>query len=210
MNSLGLPQSFKQERRSISPPAEKFIRLDLAELFGNEQPLEIEIGCGKGKFLVSRAEATPERNFLGIDRISKWMKIGEQRSLKRRLENLRFLKADAREILKGHIPAASVQIFHIYFPDPWPKRRHRHRRVVNSDLLSLLHERLVPQGFVEIATDDFDYFSQIKQVLSETSVLWSAVREAVNERFCHESFKTNYELKFEAAGRPLYYLEMQK
>ena len=189
---------------------EKFEPIVFKELFGNSNPVEMEIGCGKGKFLVARAIANPGTNFLGIDRVSKFMNIGKTRAQKRALPNIRFLRAEARAFLTGAISAGSVSLFHLYFPDPWPKRRHQVRRVFTQELLTLLHARLVPGGLVEIATDDQDYFDAMKKTIAATAELWENVRETTNERILDGMNKTSYELKWAAEGRPLYYTELKK
>jgi len=189
---------------------EKHDPVVFSELFGNAHPVEMEIGCGKGKFLVARSIGNPEINFLGIDRVSKFMNIGKTRAQKRTLPNIRFLRAEARAFLTEAIAPGSVSVFHIYFPDPWPKRRHQVRRVFTPGLLTLLHARLVPGGLVEIATDDKDYFDAMKKTIATTGELWENVREAVNERIFDGMNKTNYELKWAAEGRPLYYVELKK
>ena len=188
---------------------EKYDPIVFSEFFGNSHPVEMEIGCGKGKFLVARANENPGTNFLGIDRISKFMNIGKARAQKRALANIRFVRAEARAFLTEAIAPGSVSLFHIYFPDPWPKRRHQMRRVFTSELLTLLHTRLVPEGLVEIATDDKDYFSAMKKTIAATAELWENVREMVNERILDGMNKTNYELKWAAEGRPLFYAELR-
>ena len=188
---------------------EKHSPIFFSELFGNSNPVEMEIGCGKGKFLVARSITNPGTNFLGIDRVSKFMNIGKTRAQKRALPNIRFLRAEARAFLTEAIAPGSVSIFHIYFPDPWPKRRHQIRRVFTPGLLTLLHARLVPGGLIEVATDDKDYFAAMKKTIAATAELWENVREAVNERILDSMNKTNYELKWAAQGRPLYYAELR-
>ena len=176
----------------------------------NSQTWEVEIGCGKGKFLLARAEENPKTFFIGIDKAGKWMKKSAARLEKKRLNNLKFIKGDVREVLEKIIPKKSVDVFHIYFPDPWPKRRHNKRRTLDGDFFLLLHERLKSKGLIEIATDYLDYFNAIKKVLSQSKIAWKKNRETINERlFCAET-KTNYELKYTAARRDLYYLELQK
>ena len=138
------------------------------------------------------------------------MNIGKTRAQKRVLPNIRFLRAEARAFLVEAIASMSVSIFHIYFPDPWPKRRHQVRRVFTPQLLELLHARLVPGGLVEIATDDKDYFDAMKKTIAATTQLWENVREAVNERILDGMNKTHYELKWAAEGRSLYYTELKK
>jgi len=189
---------------------EKYEPVIFSECFGNAHPVEMEIGCGKGKFLVARAMGNPGINFLGIDRVSKFMNIGKTRAQKRVLPNIRFIRAEARAFLTEAIAPESVSIFHVYFPDPWPKRRHQARRVFTPEFLTLLHARLVPGGLVEIATDDKDYFAAMKKTIAATSELWENTRETVNERILDSMNKTNYELKWASQGRSLYYAELKK
>jgi tRNA (guanine-N7-)-methyltransferase len=181
-----------------------------SEIFGNTNPVEIEIGCGKAKFLLARAAECPRINFLGIDIVWKWMKYGVRRSEKRGLVNVRFLKADARETIRYGVPPESVSVFHIYFPDPWPKRKHRKRRIVTGDFLGLLHERLTEGGFIELATDHTDYYLQMESAVIQSGLSWSSVKKTSDERLFEALSKTNYEIKYEAAGRKLHYLELGK
>jgi tRNA (guanine-N7-)-methyltransferase len=187
----------------------KYDPVIFSELFGNLNPVELEIGCGKGKFLVARSIANPGTNFLGIDRVSKFMNIGKTRAEKRTLPNIRFLRAEAKAFLTEAIAPESVSIFHIYFSDPWPKRRHQTRRVFTDEFLRLLHARLIPGGLVEIATDDKNYFDAMKKTIAATAQLWENVRETVNERILDAMNKTSYEIKWAAEGRSLYYAELR-
>lgn len=182
----------------------------LQQIFGNGNPVEIEIGCGKAKFLIARAIERPEINFLGVDIVWKWMKYGVERSAKRQLANIRFIKTDARELIRYGIEDDSVSAFHIYFPDPWPKRRHRKRRLVTGDFVRLLHSRLVPAGLVELATDHHDYFVQMQSAATQSGVDWRRVNVRTNQRPFNAGFKTNYEIKYESDGRTLNYLELEK
>jgi len=181
-----------------------------AEIFGDENPVEVEIGCGKAKFLIARAVAHPQINFLGIDVVWGWMKFGVERSEKRALENIRFLRADAREVVQHGLRPGSVSVFHIYFPDPWPKRRQRKRRLVTGEFLRMLHDRLAGAGLVELATDHLDYFLQMQSAVIESGIAWRNVRFARGERLFDASVKTNYEIKYESSGRALHYLEIEK
>ncbi len=183
--------------------------LDFYEIFGNANPVEVEIGCGKGKFLVARALENPGINFLGLDRAVKWMKTGIKNSDKQKLANVHFLQAEIRALLE-RIPGQSVSLFHIYFPDPWPKRRHRKHRIVTPEFLEALDKKLAAGGSIELATDHEDYFEQMKKSVALTASLWSSVRECENQRLKDPHLKTNYELKYETEGRNLYYLEMVK
>jgi tRNA (guanine-N7-)-methyltransferase len=182
----------------------------LRDIFGNDHPVEVEIGCGKGKFLMARAMENPDINFLGIDVVWKWMKYGVERSRKRALKNIRFIKSDARELVRHGIPGGSVSIFHVYFPDPWPKRRHRKRRLITGEFLSLLYSRLTDGGLIELATDYHDYYVQMRTATAQSGAEWRHVDETANIRLFEPLLKTNYELKYESGGRTLHYIELQK
>lgn len=172
--------------------------------------LEIEIGCGKGKFLVGRAAANPAVRFRGIEKAGKWMRRGAKRGEKKGLSNLEFIRGDVWEILEQGIARESVDIFHIYFPDPWPKRRHHKRRLIQPEFLEILYLRLKKGGLVEIATDDTDYYRHISDAVREVPWEWRQIRESFNRRLFDPEFKTDYELKYSKEGRPIYYLELQK
>ncbi len=182
----------------------------LREIFGNDHPVEIEIGCGKAKFLIARAAQYPQINFLGIDVVWKWMKYAVERCEKRRLANIKFLRADARETVRHGVPDEAVSIFHIYFPDPWPKRRHRKRRLVTGEFLRTLHEKLAATGLIELATDHADYFLQMQRAIIQSGIEWKDVRISSEERLFDALSKTNYEIKYETAGRTLHYIELAK
>lgn len=179
-------------------------------LFEKEQPLEIEIGSGKGRFLMARASLHPSINFLGIEMAGKWMRLGMERSEKKGLFNLKFVRGEAREFLEREIPACCVSVFHLYFPDPWPKRRHHRRRLFTAGFLKLLHERLVSGGLIEVATDFEDYYRWISKEVEEAKLPWKVLRQSVNERIFEAIEKTSYETKYEAQGKTLYYLELEK
>ena len=180
------------------------------DAFAKSQPVEIEIGCGKGKFLLARAQTRPDVNFLGIDMAWKWMKYGVQRTEKRGLENLRFIKYDANLVLKYGVPSESVSVFHVYFPDPWPKRRHRKRRIVTGGFLATLYDRLVPGGLVELATDYRDYYTHMCEAVVQSGVTWQDEKHTTNDRLFEADLATNYEIKYAKAGRTLYYIELRK
>jgi tRNA (guanine-N7-)-methyltransferase len=180
------------------------------EIFGNANPVEVEIGCGKAKFLMARAAEFPHINFLGIDYVWKWMRFAVERTERRSLENIKFLRADAREAVEHGLAKATVSIFHIYFPDPWPKRRHRKRRIVTADFLRALYERLTDVGLIEMATDDRDYYLQMQGAAVQSGMPWRSTRAGSGERLFPARMKTNYEIKYAAVGKSLYYLELEK
>jgi tRNA (guanine-N7-)-methyltransferase len=181
----------------LEEPAEQDPVLDWQAVFGNRQPVEIEIGIGKGRYIIAAAQARPQTNFLGIEWASKYLRIALERGQKRRLANLRLVRAEAREFVEFFVPATSVQAFHLYFPDPWPKKRHHKRRLFNPAFLEEVARTLVPGGRLWLATDHADYFAAMQEVLAadlrfrEVEADWGEV-------------KTNYEEKYLRAGKPIY------
>ena len=150
-------------------PADYFAPLDLYAIYGRTGPLEVDLGCGDGSFLVATAEANPNRDFLGIERL-----VGRVRRVCRKirrhgLTNARVLRVESSYAVQHLFPPASVEAFHLQFPDPWPKRRHWHRRVVTDDFLGAVHRALVPEGTLRVATDQIDYFREIERLVSLTS-----------------------------------------
>jgi tRNA (guanine-N7-)-methyltransferase len=180
------------------------------EIFGNGNPVEIEIGCGKAKFLIARASEHPQVNFLGIDIVWRWMRYAIERTEKRSLRNAKFIKADVHEVVRHGIRSQSVSIFHIYFPDPWPKRRHHKRRLITGAFLRELYAGLAPNGLIELATDHVDYFVQMRGAIINSGISWSGVTTKLNERLFEAAAGTNYEIKYASAGRTLHYLELKK
>jgi len=180
-----------------------------AELFGNQNPVEVEIGSGRGNYLASRASQSPGINFLGVEWKTKLVHISGKRSERMCLRNIRFIDVDAREVVNTLQPG-SVSVFHIYFPDPWFKKRHLSRRILTSNFLAELHTRLMPGALIEIATDDLDYFQNIKREVVLSGISWQESRESINQRIFNPSIKTLFECKYELLNKPLYYLELKK
>ncbi|MDR1956584.1 MAG: tRNA (guanosine(46)-N7)-methyltransferase TrmB [Treponema sp.] len=142
--------------------------LDYQQVFGNEQPLIIEIGFGMGIATAQIAQDNPRTNYLGIEvhRPGIGRLLGEIE--RRQLLNIRIIEADAVEVLKQRIPDRSVQGFHVFFPDPWPKKRHHKRRLMTRPVTDLLARKLGPCGFVYMVTDWADYGDWALRELSAT------------------------------------------
>ncbi len=138
--------------------------LDFAQVFGRCGPVHIEVGSGKGAFLVTEAQARPDVHLLGIEWASKYYRYVVDRIGRRGLTNVRMLRADAPVFLRDHVAPESVDCFHVYFPDPWPKKRHHKRRFLQASNLEILIDRLKPGGQLRIATDHADYFQQIQEI----------------------------------------------
>jgi tRNA (guanine-N7-)-methyltransferase len=135
------------------------------EFFGNERPVELDVGCGRGMFLVNAGTSHPERNFLGIELDYKEGRRGAKRLQRRGLENVRVIGGDARAFLRCHAPAHSVAAAHVYFPDPWWKRKHKKRRLFNDEFADLLAVVVQPGGLVHAWTDVEEYFGVISRLM---------------------------------------------
>ena len=171
--------------------------VDLVSMFGNTRPVEIEIGIGKGRFLIDAAKRDSNSNFLGIEWAIKYLRIAHKRTLNANLSNIRFLRADAREFVEFFLPSNSVQAYHIYFPDPWPKKRHHKRRLINTEFRVEVERTLCAGGRVWLATDHQDYFEVIMEVFEDSLIL-----EPVEVAW--EGTRTNYERKYMDEGKLIF------
>jgi tRNA (guanine-N7-)-methyltransferase len=138
--------------------------LDLAAIFGRDAPRTLEIGFGNGESLVALASAGPGRDFIGIEVHRPGVGHLMLRAHERGLANLRVICRDAVEVLEHCIPAASLEEVLLYFPDPWPKKRHHKRRIVQPDFVALVASRLRPAGVFRMATDWQSYAEQMLEV----------------------------------------------
>jgi tRNA (guanine-N7-)-methyltransferase len=144
-------------------------RINLAALFAKPQPLQVELGSGDGSFLVEYAQLHPEFNFIGVERL-----LGRSRKLDRKgrragLPNLRGIRIESSYFLEYLLPKRSAAAMHVYFPDPWPKRKHRRHRLVNERFPEIASAALAPGGLVYLRTDDADYFQQMLEVFGASS-----------------------------------------
>ena len=136
------------------------------QIFGNDQPVAVEIGPGRGEFLLASAARTPARNFYGIERSAARAHAIAAKIARNSLANARVIEADARCLLNA-LPDASVAAFHIQFPDPWWKRRHEKRRLWTTDFVAGLTRALVMGGTIELVTDVADAFALAQSCFSD-------------------------------------------
>jgi tRNA (guanine-N7-)-methyltransferase len=186
--------------------------LDLETIFGRNAPLRIDLGCGDGSFLCALAQRMPEKNFLGIERLS-----GRIRSAARKaatINNVCLLQMESSYAARYLLPAGSVETFYLLFPDPWPKRRHYRRRIVTPDFLCSIHTALEENGTIYIATDHFDYFEKIKEIARANP---DFTIEAPFDLRSHNGRRdgqvlplTKFEQQFRAQGAAIYWLELRK
>lgn len=171
--------------------------LDLTALFPRPGPLELELGSGDGGFLMREAQRHPETHFLGVERLLGRIRKLERKAPRLGLKNVRGLRVEATYLLRYLLPPASIRALHVYFPDPWPKLRHRSRRLVNARFPALAARVLKPEGAVYLRTDDPDYFAQMQEVFSASPAF--APCETPREL---AEVLTDFELDFLARGTP--------
>jgi tRNA (guanine-N7-)-methyltransferase len=186
-------------------------KIDFVRIFGRPGPVHIEIGSGKGTFLLSQATALPGENFLGIEWARKYYRYVVDRIGRWGIKNVRIIRTDAAGFIADSVPDDSVDCFHIYFPDPWPKKRHHKRRLICPANLEQLIRCLKASGQIRIATDHADYFEQTKlalaarsDVLEEIDFIKPAGAEA------GEWAGTNFERKYIKDRRPIYTTAVRK
>jgi len=177
--------------------------VDFRAVFGNSRPVEVEIGTGKATFLLARAEARPDLNFLGIEWAKAYCCYAADRVRRAGLPNVRMLHADAASFFRTALAPASIWRLHIYFPDPWPKRRHHRRRLIQLPFVRHATRSLRPGGQLILVTDHRPYFEHIRRVLSNAAEL-ARIRVPRTSRQDGTLVGTNFEKKYIAQGRAFY------
>ncbi|MGB2808701.1 MAG: tRNA (guanosine(46)-N7)-methyltransferase TrmB [Sedimentisphaerales bacterium] len=186
-------------------------KTDFAHIFGRSGAVHIEIGTGKAAFLLNEARAEPDANFFGIERARRYFRYAVDRIGRWGLTNVRIMRTDAVLFLTDFVPDDSVDCFHIYFPDPWPKKRHHKRRFFCINNLKQLLRGLKTGGQLKVATDHAEYFEVIKGLIAaENNRLEEIefVRPAGTE--IGEWVGTNFERKYLKQNIPIYTLAVRK
>lgn len=173
--------------------------IDFSAIFGRTAPVEMEIGVGKGRFLLSAAASDGGRDFFGLEIEAEYAAIVRVRAERAGLTNLRVERLDGKAFVASRLPPGCLAALHVYFPDPWPKKRHHKRRLVDSAWAAAAARALEPGGLLRIASDHSGYWEVIESVLSAEPLLARLSDEEAGEW----STGTNYELKFVKSGRPI-------
>ncbi|MEE4273288.1 MAG: tRNA (guanosine(46)-N7)-methyltransferase TrmB [Thermoanaerobaculales bacterium] len=177
-----------------------------SEVFGRTAPVDVEIGSGKGKFLLELAAERPDRDILAVERSGKYHRLCCDRAARRGIANVRLLRTTAEDLLFRLLEPASVGNFFVLFPDPWPKKRHHKRRLITTDVVAALHRALVPGGRLLVKTDHEGYSEVISEVL--------AAAEDFDVLDPDEAYAglpvTGFEHKYRIEGRPIYPFALRK
>lgn len=190
-----------------TPPPEP---LDWAVLFGNSHPVEIEVGFGKGLYLVSTATANPGRNYFGIEIVRKYQLYAASRIAVRGLPNAKTACADAKAVLQQYVRPGSVADVHVYFPDPWWKTRHKKRLLFTPEFAASVLAVLAPGGTLHFVSDVADYFEWVTGTLAGIPQFQRLPPPSERPPEHDMDYLTNFERKFRKEGRPIYRADYRK
>lgn len=188
----------------IDPRETGFEALNLAKLFGNTNPVILEIGSGKGRFLVTSAAERPDRNFIGIEKSLHYHRVIADRIERRKLTNIRLINHDAFLVMQKMLADRSIAELHIYFPDPWPRPREQKRRIIRPESLIEMRRVLADDGLGVFVTDHKAYFEKAAPLIEE---FFRAERRIPGP---DDPPRTNYEAKYREEGRPIYEVRFRK
>lgn len=175
------------------------------EVFGNDSPIRIEIGMGKGRFIIELAKQNPDINYIGIEKYSSVLIRGIQKLETEPLPNLYFIRMEAEEITSV-FAKGEVERIYLNFSDPWPKDRHAKRRLPSREFLHRYDEILIPDGMIEFKTDNHDLFQFALEELEPAG--WKIVQMTEdlhhNAQMMEGNVMTEYEERFSSRGNPIY------
>ncbi len=197
------------ESRLAFEPSQRMTRtlndkVSWPQLFANANPVEIEVGFGKGLFLLNSGQARPQTNFLGIEIERKYALFTATRLATRGLRNVKVASCDARWFLEALVAPASVAAVHVYFPDPWWKNRHRKRRLFTESFALECARILTREGKLHLVSDVKDYFEESVDMLAKIDDLSALPVPEVRDPEHEMDFLTNFERKYRHEGRPIY------
>lgn len=179
-------------------------KIHFNKIFSKTGPVVIEFGVGKGRFIKQYAMKYPDKLFFGVEKVNKWVRHTARRIENSKLSNVKMVKSTAESIL-SKVQPGTVSEFYILFPDPWPKRRHNFRRVIQTDLIQKIHVALEEKGQLYIATDHFDYFQWMKKIIDP--FLGKQFEPLENRKM---EFISNYQVKYEKEGRSINTIHLRK
>lgn len=206
-NSVSLPDfgpDSPAENWVISP-ADLEKPLNLQAIFGNEQPLELEIGIGSGYFLTRYAQNHPDINILGVDKVASEVMRSADKARRLGVTNIRTLQYEALILLEEYIEPETFQRVHVYYSDPWPKKKHHRRRVWKPEFVRAAWKGLKPDGELYMKTDVSEYFEVIDKVIKTDGGFENRLDCRLDEELIEGDYETNFQRKAKEKGHPLHY-----
>lgn len=178
-------------------PLDILRRFDFPALFGNGRPVDLELGAGDGSFLAQWAAASPDCNFVGVERLLGRLRKLDRKARRAGLSNLRCVRLEGAYVLEWMVPPGSLSGLHVYFPDPWPKRRHWKRRLIQRRFAELAAVALRSGGHVFLRTDHEGYFEAMQEAFAGVAEFHAV---PTPERLL--AVRTDFECDFHARGIP--------
>lgn len=179
-------------------------------MFDRPAPIEMEIGCGKGGFLLRQARAHPDRNYFGIEWANKIYVYAADRFRRWGISNVRLMRTDARHLILHQFPAEVLSALHVYHPDPWPKKRHHKRRLFCPEFVEAAVRVLQTGGRWAVQTDHAEYFEVMQNLLLNHPCLQPISFDNPDFGTIEDRVETNYEVKYTREGRDIFRLAVQK
>ena len=179
-------------------------------IFGNTKPLELEIGTGKGAFLAEESSRRNDVNFIGLERAHRYWRHASDRLRRRECWNARVVLVDAGYFLAEFVPDGAIAAVHVHFPDPWPKKRHHKRRLIQPRFIMQVERILVSGGRLQIVTDHDEYFAHIKDVIRASSLIPSHYAPPASADDEGLLVGSNFERKYHRLGKSFYAIAAAK
>lgn len=187
-------------------PGNYFLKSEVGEIARHGKPLEVDLGCGDGSFLMGMAEKFPERDFLGVERLLGRVRKVCKKATRRGLGNARVLRLESRYFIEWLCPEEAISRLHLLCPDPWPKVRHHRRRLVQVEFLEAVRRALVPGGEFLFMTDHEEYFHWVEEKVAEFGKFERL--EWVEDSFFYP--KTDFQQQWESEGKSMWRLRCRK
>lgn len=181
-----------------------------SQLFERDLPLEVEVGSGKGLFLQSAALANPDNNFLGIEIAGKYAHFAAARLATHKLSNAIMVAGDAQRVFAELLPDESLAAVHVYFPDPWWKKRHHKRRVMNERFVKQIARTLMSGGALHFWTDVEERFVATLELIAEETALVGPLKVAERPAEHDLDYRTHFERRMRLDQKPIYRAEFRK
>ena len=191
--------------RAEFKPGDYFAELKLEDVFPRAAPFDIDLGCGDGGFLLAIAQRHPERNFLGTERMASRVEKVSRKLARHEVSNARVLRLESHYVAKHLLPPESVSVAYVLFPDPWPKRYHHPRRIIQDEFMNSLRRVLAPGGELRVKTDDLPYFRWMESVFAQ-----AAGYERIEWEEEPDWPQTDFEQQFVAKGMPIYRARLRR
>ena len=183
---------------------------DAAALFGRMAPLEVEVGSGKGLFLAGAARAHPEQDYLGIEVAQKYARYAAAKLARQKAANAVLIRGDGLALFRHWFPAAGLAAVHVYFPDPWWKKRHKKRRVLNEDFLRDVERTLIAGGRLHFWTDVEEYFQATLELIAAATKLTGPLPVAESPAEHDLDYRTHFERRTRKNAEPVFRSEFEK